>query len=175
MPTLPIPQRRVLSALPLTAQAFAPYGDLIEAGSSATHYPINDGHAERYHDLARIDTGEGGGRTLLNIFRARARPLPLALSVMERHCLGSQAFMPMAQQRFLVVVAPAGPAPGPDDLRCFVANPGQGVNYARGTWHHPLLAIDADCDFLVIDRGGPGAKDDCDEHPIAAFGLWVEA
>ena len=82
---------------------------------------------------------------------------------------------PLAPMRFLVVVALAGPAPRADQLRCFMAAPGQGVNYARGTWHHPLLALDAGGDFLVIDRGGPAAAADCEVLSLVAAGVWVGA
>jgi ureidoglycolate lyase len=167
--------RHVLTLEPLSTATFRPFGDVIEAGGAAAHHTINAGYAERFHDLARVDTAEGGGRPLLNIFRARPHALPLRLDLVERHRLGSQAFVPLAPLRFLVVVAAAGPAPRAEDLRCFVAAPGQGVNYARGTWHHPLLALDAGGDFLVIDRGGPGASADCDELRLAPAEVWVEA
>jgi ureidoglycolate lyase len=81
--------------------------------------------------------------------------------MVERHPLSSQAFVPLSRLPFLVVVARPGDVPRADDLRAFVTNGRQGVNYARGTWHHPLIAFDESGDFLVIDRGGPGA--DCDE------------
>lgn len=169
---IPLPPQ-FLAAEPLTAAAFRPFGDVIEASAAATRRTINEGYAERFHDLAHIDTAEQGGRTLVNIFRAVPRPLPLTLSLVERHLLGSQAFVPLAPMRFLVVVAMAGPAPRLDQLRCFVAAPGQGVNYARGTWHHPLLALDAGGDFLVIDRGGPGAATDCEEHALVHLHVQV--
>ena len=167
--------RRVLTPRALTAEAFAAFGDVIEASDRATHYPINAGYAERFDKLARIDTGGEGGHPVLSIFRARPRALPMRLSLMERHLLSSQAFMPLAPLRFLVVVAAAGPAPDADALHCFLARPGQGVNLARGTWHHPLLALDEGGDFLVIDRDGPGAAGDCEEQPIERFDLWVQA
>ena len=167
--------RHLLTIEPLTAEAFRPFGDVIEASASGRHYRINAGYAERFHDLARIDTAQAGGRPLLNIFRAVPRALPLQLSEVERHLLGSQVFMPLTPMRFLVVVAPAGPAPRVDRLRCFMAAPGQGVNYARGTWHHPLIALDAGGDFLVIDRGGPEAAGDCEALPLTAPEVWVEA
>jgi ureidoglycolate lyase len=151
---------------PLAAQAFAPFGDVIEAGGSAPHVTINEGFAERFDDLARLDTLRQGGRPVLSVFRARPRTLPLQLRLVERHLLGSQAFVPLLPQRFLVVVAPAGPAPTTMQLRCFMTRPGQGVNYAAGTWHHPLIALDAGGDFLVIDRGGPHAGEDCEEHSL---------
>lgn len=166
--------RRVLPIELLDAAAFQPFGDVIEASAQVSNYPINEGWAQRFHDLARIDTGRDGGRTLASIFRAKARPLPLRLSLLERHNRGSQAFVALAPRRFLVVVAPPGPQPDLARLRCFVAAPGQGVNYAPGTWHHPLIAIDADTDFLVIDRGGPGAAGDCDEVRLDTPPVWVK-
>jgi ureidoglycolate lyase len=163
--------RHVLRPEPLTAAAFAPFGQVIEARGSQR--AINDGDAVRYHDLAQIDTAAGGGRTLVNIFRARPHALPLKLKLVERHQLGSQLFMPLSAQRFLVVVAAAGPAPQPEALRCFVANAGQGVNLVRGTWHHPLLALDDGGDYLVIDRGGDA--DDCEVRMLDQAEVWVEA
>ncbi|HPG77020.1 MAG TPA: ureidoglycolate lyase [Piscinibacter sp.] len=168
------PDRRVLPIEPLDAHRFQTFGDVIEAADRASPFTINEGWARRFDDLARIDTGREGGHTRLSIFRAKARPLPLRLSLMERHQLGSQAFMALAPRRFLVVVAPPGPQPYPALLRCFVAAPGQGVNYAPGTWHHPLIAIDADTDFVVIDRGGPQADDDCDEVRFDTPPVWVQ-
>jgi ureidoglycolate lyase len=163
--------RHVLRVEPLFAAAFAPFGQVIEARGS--HKLINDGNAERFHDLAQIDTTADGGRTLLNIFRAKPRTLPLKLDLVERHQLGSQLFMPLSPQRFLVVVAAAGPSPRADDLRCFLASEGQGVNLARGTWHHPLLALDGGGDYLVIDRGSD--VDDCEVQVLDQREVWVEA
>lgn len=164
-----------LTVEPLQSHTFAPFGDVIEPGAGAGHRTINEGFAERFDDLARLDTGREGGHPVLSVFRARPRSLPLQLRLVERHLLGSQAFVPWLPQRFLVVVAPAGPAPAPVQLRCFMASPGQGVNYAAGTWHHPLIALDAGGDFLVIDRGGPLAAADCEEHSLLAADLWVRA
>ena len=160
---------------PLSAEAFAPFGDVIEVSDSARHFSINAGYAERYHDLARVDVASAGGRPLISIFRARPRTLPLALTLLERHPLGSQAFMPLSRLPYLVVVAPAADATRPDlsRLRCFLAGPGQGVNYAAGTWHHPLLALQAECDFLVVDRGGAATDHNCDEFPLDGLALMV--
>jgi ureidoglycolate lyase len=163
--------RHVLHPEPLTVAAFAPFGQVIEA--RGPNRAINDGYAERYHDLAQIDTAADGGRTLVNIFRTKPRALPLKLSLVERHRLGSQLFMPLSPQRFLVVVAAAGPAPRPEALHCFLAGAGQGVNLARGTWHHPLLALDAGGDYLVIDRGADA--DDCEVHTFDQTEVWIEA
>ncbi|THF63325.1 ureidoglycolate lyase [Pseudothauera rhizosphaerae] len=145
---------------PLTAAAFAPFGEVIEVSDAARHYPINGGSTERYHDLARIAPG-AGGRAIVSIFRARPCALPFIVEMLERHPLGSQAFMPLSGRPYLVVVAPGGEAPAADGLRAFLAGGTQGVNYAPGVWHHPLLALQAVSDFLVIDRAGPG--ENCDE------------
>jgi ureidoglycolate lyase len=167
--------RHLLHVEPLSAEAFRPYGDVIEASDAARHYSINRGDAMRYDDLANVDVSANGGRAIVSIFRARAHSLPLRLEMLERHPLGSQAFMPLSPHAYLVVVAFAGPPPEPSQLRCFRTAPGQGVNYARGTWHHPLLALETTSDFLVVDRGGPASSDNCDEHPLEATPVWVEA
>lgn len=153
---------------PLEREAFAPFGEVIEASDAVRHFTINAGNTERYHDLANIEPGPDG-RAIVSIFRGQPRQLPLAVTMMERHPLGSQAFMPLSGRPYLVVVAPAGPAPQVEDLRVFLARGDQGVNYAPGVWHHPLLALGEVSDFLVIDRSGPG--DNCDEIELAPGGL----
>jgi len=152
-----------------------PFGDVIEASDAVRHFPINDGYAERYHDLARVDVASGGGHALINIFRAKPRRLPFALRLLERHPLGSQAFMPLSPQAYLVVVAHAAEKPDSGHLRCFRAAPGQGVNYARGTWHHPLIALHGLCDFLVLDRGGGDGDANCDVYPLTDSSIWIES
>ena len=165
--------RRVLAIEPLTAAAFRPFGDVVDVASATSHFQINEGYAERYDDLARIDVGRGGGTPRLSIFRALPRALPFALLLVERHPLGSQAFVPMSGRPYLVVVCGgSGDAPELASLRCFRASPGQGVNYAPGTWHHPLLALGSTSDFAVIDRGGPG--DNCDEVRLPVGGIWID-
>lgn len=144
----------------LTAAAFQPFGEVIEASPTAQHFAINGGNTLRFHDLARLDAGPDG-RMMVSIFRGQPRQLPFVVSMLERHPKGSQAFMPLSGQPYLVVVAPPGPPPGVDTLRAFLASPQQGVNYAAGVWHHPLLALHQACDFLVLDRMGSGPN--CDE------------
>ncbi|MDC2859446.1 MULTISPECIES: ureidoglycolate lyase [unclassified Delftia] len=166
------PARLRLRAQPLTAEAFAEFGEVID---SAGHTPllINDGMTERYHALARVDTGGSEGHALINLFHARPYALPLQLTSMERHPLGSQAFMPLDAQPFIVVVAPLGEQVAPGDLRAFITNGRQGVNYRRGVWHHSLIALNAPARFIVVDRGGPG--DNCDVVPIGdAEGVVLE-
>lgn len=153
---------------PLERAAFAPFGEVIEASDAVRHFTINAGNTERYHDLATIEPG-ADGRAIVSIFRGQPRPLPFAVTMMERHPLGSQAFVPLSGRPWLVVVAPAGPPPKVEDLRVFLARGDQGVNYAPGVWHHPLLALGEVSDFLVIDRSGPGAN--CDEVALTPAGL----
>ncbi|MNF49861.1 Ureidoglycolate lyase [compost metagenome] len=157
-----------LIPMPLEREAFAPFGEVIEASDAAQHFTINAGNTERYHDLANIEPG-AGGRAIVSIFRGQPRQLPFRVEMMERHPLGSQAFVPLSGRPYLVVVAPAGPAPQVGDLRVFLARGDQGVNYAPGVWHHPLLALGEVSDFLVIDRSGPG--DNCDEVELTPGGL----
>ncbi|EED66314.1 ureidoglycolate lyase [Comamonas testosteroni] len=144
-----------LSIQPLTAEAFSRFGDVIE---SAGHAPIqiNHGMTERYHALAQVDTGGAEGHALINLFHALPYELPLRLEEMERHPLGSQAFVPLQETPFIVVVAAAGESVQPCDLQAFVTNGRQGVNYHRGIWHHSLIALQASARFIVVDRGGPG-------------------
>lgn len=147
----------------ITAENFAPFGDLI-ATEGATAHMINDGTCKRFHDLARLEFNGTGAKPLVNIFRGEKRDFPLAINMMERHPLGTQTFIPLEQQEFLVVVAEAGDTPGPEDLKAFHVPGSQGVNYAPGTWHYPLI-VPQGGDFLVIDRGGEGGN--CDEITLA--------
>lgn len=145
----------ILPVEPLTRAAFAPFGDVVET-DGARHFEINNGSTTRFHDLARVDVEAEDGHVLVNIFRARPLPMPLTVAMMEKHPLGSQAFVPLEPAPFLVVVAPSSDSVAPEDLRAFLAEGGQGVNYAPGVWHHPVIALDRETAFLVIDRGGPG-------------------
>lgn len=152
-----------LTAEPLTADAFAPFGDVIDARTSDS-FPINAGRTQRHHDLAKVETLGDNARTLINIFVSQPVTLPLELTFLERHPLGSQAFMPLHQERFIVVVAPPGETINPEDVRAFVTDGRQGVNYHAGTWHAIQSVLDRDGEFLVVDRGGDG--NNCDEYPL---------
>ncbi|WP_213777216.1 ureidoglycolate lyase [Caballeronia sp. dw_276] len=141
---------------PLTKAAFEAFGDVIEL-EGAKQIPINLGTTMRFHDLARIDVEDEGGRPLVNLFRGQPRVLPFEVLMLERHPLGSQAFVPLNDRPYLVVVAPAGEL-NPSAIRAFVTRGWQGVNYAKGVWHHPLIALDEVSDFIVVDRGGDGVN-----------------
>ena len=153
-----------LTIEPLTAAAFAPFGQVIET-SGAQHYPINNGMTERYHDLARVELGGVHPRPLISIFRGQPYSLPFTLKLVERHPLGSQAFYPLSANPWLVIVA-EDDAGTPTRLRAFAPAPGQGVNIAMNTWHGVLTPLDVASDFLVVDRGGEG--NNLEEHHFDA-------
>ncbi len=136
---------------PLTAEAFAPYGDILEA--TGDFRPINDGLCKRHHDRARLDFGSGSAG--ISIFDATPRVLPYEFDLVERHPEGSQAFLPMTQHPFLVIVA-SDDGGGPGDPRAFLAATGQGINLLRGTWHGVLAPLAAPGLFAVVDRIGDG-------------------
>lgn len=159
-----------LHANPLTREAFAPYGDVIEMQGHEPA-PMNQGWGERYADLARVDVADADGEPRICIVRSLPESIPVPLRLIERHPLGSQIFMPLAPQPFLVVVGPAGEVPAREQLEAFVSTGGQGVNYHKGVWHHPMIALDAVTDFITIDRKGPG--DNCDEADIPGGGVQV--
>lgn len=163
---MPVTQPAIrLKPEPLTRAAFAAFGDVIET-RGASPLSINAGFAQRFHDLARIDVAGQGGRPLLSIFRARPRPAPIRLSLMERHPLASQAFFPLDHHDWFIVVAEGDDPCRPQSLRAFRAGGRQGVNYAPGVWHHPLLVVEPDHEFLVVDRGGDGANFDEVPFPV---------
>jgi ureidoglycolate lyase len=152
---------REIVARPLTAAAFAPFGEVLEVAGPPDRL-INQGLCGRHHDRARLDFG--GGRAGISLFDAEPRSLPVRLEMMERHPEGSQAFLPMTQAPFLVVVAEdAEGVPG--EPRAFLSAPGQGVNYHRATWHGVLVPLSAPGLFAVVDRIGEGAN--LEEHWFA--------
>lgn len=159
---------KTLTIEALTREAFAPFGDVIET-EGARQIPINLGTTIRFHDLAKVDVTDGGGHTLVNLFRGQPRALPFEVTMLERHPLGSQAFLPLSQRPYLVVVAPAGEL-DPSRIRAFVSSGWQGVNYAKGVWHHPLIALGEVSDFIVVDRGGEGLN--LNEQTLAES-LWL--
>ena len=144
---------RLLSPEPLTREAFRPFGDVIEM-EGAAHFTINQGFAERFNDLAHVDVAAEGGVTNVSLFLGQPRPLPVEIRLIERHPLGSQIFFPLQDRPWLVLVA--GDVHDFASYRAFTASGRQGVNYARNVWHHPLLVLDAESRFLVVDRKGPG-------------------
>ena len=152
--------RADLKLEPLTAEAFAAYGEVIEVREDNKIIPINYGKTDRHHDLASVDVADGNGKAIISIFRSVPVSLPFQVKIMERRPLGSQAFMPLTGNPYVVLVAPPGEL-DPRAIRAFIAQTNQGVNYHKGTWHHYCLGLNVANDFLVVDRGGEGHN--CDE------------
>ena len=154
-------------AQPLTPACFAPFGHVIALEGQAQqlpHWPINDGNAMRYELLADMQLHAAGGVPMLAIFRAQARSFPLEVTQLERHVLGSQTFVPLGTQRFVLVVAQAGTVPSAANIQAFVTDGRQGVVLAPGTWHHALLAVEGG-DFAVIER--KAVEVDCETVALA--------
>ena len=139
---------------PLTAQAFAPFGDVLDASGDPSKI-INQGMCGRYHDQATLDFS--GGRAGISIFKSEKRTLPLTLDLVERHPDGSQTFIPMSFDPFLVIAAPDVDGT-PGTPLAFLTEAGQGINFHRGTWHGVLTPLHAPGLFAVIDRIGPGTN-----------------
>lgn len=164
MATLPIEEAKVKIEL-LTAEDFLLFGDVIEANEAAEHFTINCGYTERYHNLANVEVTHTKGKAGISIFASQPLPIPLQLKLLERHPLSSQAFIPLDQEPYLVVVAPPGEF-NSEAIRFFIARPDQGVNYHAGTWHHFCLALNQKSRFLVVDRIGTDPETpvkNCDE------------
>lgn len=149
---------REITALPLTAEAFAPYGEVIEA-SGTPDRTINQGMCGRYHDLATLDFTDG--RAGISLFDAKARHLPCTVEMVERHPEGSQAFIPVDSVPMLVVVAEDQDGM-PVNPRAFLSAPGQSINLRRNTWHGVLTPIGAPGTYVVVDRVGDGPN--LEEH-----------
>ena len=147
---------RVLRVRPLSRGAFEPFGEVLDASGPYDDL-ANGGAAQVFRDRASLDVAAQGGRARVNIIRTSPNRLPLMIEMMERHPLGSQAFVPLDCADWLVVAAPPGPL-DPSGIVAFRAAGSQGINYGRGVWHHPLIALDRISDFLVIDRAGEGAN-----------------
>lgn len=162
-----------LKPIPLSAQGFAEFGQVIEL-EKAKQISINYGLTTRFHDLLDIDTNERGGRPIVNIFRTTPIPLPHKVTVMERHPLGSQGFIPMSEQPFLVLVGRASRQTEErlqyDDLVLFSTNGRQGINFKKNTWHHFQLVLDSIQHFIVVDRAGEG--DNLEEIEVTGD-VWI--
>jgi len=147
---------------PLTSERFAPYGNVIETSLEKSD-AMNEARFARFDDLCDLDFGDG--QAAISVARCRTpTSLPLRVDMVERHPLGSQAFVPLARCRMVIVVAPPGEGVEASQLRAFVTNGRQGINYHRGTWHMPLIAFDAGQEFLIVDRGGEGPN--CEQHTL---------
>jgi len=144
----------VIKPIKITRKNFTEFGDLISS-ESINPIDINAGYAKRFDNLANINTLKDGGKTIVSIFSALKRSFPMKIDMMEKHPLGSQAFIPMKETTFLCFVAPLGESPEINKIQSFIIPPKTGINYKPGIWHFPLISTE-DTDFLVIDRKGNG-------------------
>ena len=151
----------ILVPEPMTAESFSDFGQLIEFGG-ADFELINRGQTRKYTDLAALEITSG--RPAVHVFESLPVALPFSVRSLERHPLGSQAFIPMHNRPFPVVVAPGDDEPEVERIRLFITNGRQGINLSAGTWHHHLISISEACRFVVIDRQGPGVN--CDEWTL---------
>ena len=145
---------RIIKPIPMTKENFSKFGDMIST-ENIKPIEINNGYANRFDDIAKIDTSNNNGETTISIFSALKRSFPLKIDMMEKHPLGTQSFIPMKETTFLTLVAPEGKKIEMDKIESFVVPKGKGVNYKTGIWHFPLISTE-DMDFLVVDRKGPG-------------------
>ena len=145
---------RIIKPIPMTKENFSKFGDMIGT-ENIKPIEINNGYANRFDDIAKIDTANNNGETTISIFSAFKRSFPMKIDMMEKHPLGTQAFIPMKETTFLTLVAPEGKKIEMDKIESFVVPKGKGVNYKTGIWHFPLISTE-DMDFLVVDRKGPG-------------------
>ncbi len=157
----------LLTPQPLTAAAFARYGQVIDTAAVDTR-PVNGGTSRRHEARPDLDLQREGGRAVLAVYDARARTWPFEARVLERHRLSEQVFLPLGgTRRCVLLVAPAGAPPRAEDCEAFVSNGHQGVSLAAGTWHHGLLALD-DGPWAVLERRARDGVVDCDEHRLTS-------
>ena len=145
---------KIIKPIPITKENFAKYGDMIST-KDIKPLEINNGYAKRYDGIANLNTSSDNGETTISIFSALKRNFPMKIDMMEKHPLGSQAFIPMKETTFLVFVAPKEEKLDLNKIEAFIIPPGIGVNYKPGTWHFPLISTE-DMNFLVVDRKGSG-------------------
>jgi len=144
----------IIKPVPITKENFLKFGDVIST-KEIKPLEINNGFAKRYDGIANLNTSSEKGETTISIFSALKRNFPMKIDMMEKHPLGSQAFIPMKETTFLVFVAPEGDFPNLNKIESFIVPPGIGVNYNPGIWHFPLISTE-NMNFLVVDRKGPG-------------------
>ena len=138
----------------INKENFKKFGDMITT-NDIKPLEINDGYAKRYDGIANLDAKKDNGESTISIFSALKRSFPMKVDMMEKHPLGSQAFIPMKETTFLAFVAPEGAKPDLDKVEAFIIPKGVGVNYNAGIWHFPLIATE-NMNFLVVDRQGEG-------------------
>ena len=155
-------------SIPSPAPVLRAFGEVIET-EGAHHYPINQGYAERFHDLARIDTLAAGGETIVSLFHGKPRPQPIEIRFRRASSARQPGFLSSAGSRLAHRRRRNGRRPSTATLRAFRATGRQGVNYARNVWHYPFSSLTSESDFLIIDRKGPGNNLEEVALPLPAF------
>jgi len=145
---------KIIKPIQITKENFSKFGDMIST-KDIQPLEINNGYAKRYDGIANLNTSKDNGETTISIFSALKRNFPMKIDMMEKHPLGSQAFIPMKETIFLAFVAPNEEKLDLNKIEAFIIPPGIGINYKPGTWHFPLISTE-DMNFLVVDRKGPG-------------------
>ena len=145
---------KIIKPVKISRSNFSSYGDLIST-DDINPMNINEGYAKRFDNLANLDTSKDSGKTIVSIFSALKRTFPMKIHMMEKHPLGTQAFIPMKETTFLAFVALSGESPEIDKIQSFIIPPKMGINYKPGIWHFPLISTE-NINFLVIDRKGSG-------------------
>ena len=145
---------KIIKPIHITKENFSKFGDMIST-KDIKPVQINNGYAKRYDNIASINNNKDNGETTISIFSALKRNFPMKIDMMEKHPLGSQAFIPMKETTFLAFVAPEGKKPNLNKIEAFIIPPGIGINYNPGIWHFPLISTE-DMNFLVVDRKGNG-------------------
>ena len=143
---------RQLTPKPLTQVAFSVFGDVLDLKNAKKSFSMNYELATRHYDLAEVDVADHGGEPCISLVKSKAVTLPFEVKVMEYHPFGSQIFHPLGDVPFLVLVAPPSEKLDLDMLELFITNGKQGVNYHKGVWHHYLIPLKNDSEFIVIDR-----------------------
>ena len=145
---------KTIIPIPISKENFSKFGDVIST-KDIKPLDINNGYAKRYDNIVNLNTLEANGETTVSIFSALKRNFPMKIDMMEKHPLGSQAFIPMKETTFIAFVAPIGDKPDLNKIEAFIVPPGIGINYNAGTWHFPLISTE-NMNFLVVDRKGSG-------------------
>tara|TARA_B100001029_G_C15051599_1_gene451141 strand:+ start:660 stop:1157 length:498 start_codon:yes stop_codon:yes gene_type:complete len=147
-------KEKIITPIQITRENFSKFGDVIST-KDIRPLEINNGYAKRYDGIANLNTSNDNGETTISIFSALRRNFPMKIDMMEKHPLGSQAFIPMKETTFITFVAPKGEKPELNKIEAFIIPPGIGINYHPGIWHFPLISTE-DMNFLVVDRKGSG-------------------
>ena len=145
---------KIIKPVKISRSNFSSYGDLIST-DDINPMNINEGYAKRFDNLVNLNTSKDSGKTIVSIFSALKRTFPMKIHMMEKHPLGTQAFIPIKETTFLALVAPSGESPEIDKIQSFIIPPKMGINYKTGIWHFPLISTE-NINFLVIDRKGSG-------------------